>query len=496
MNRPVPPSVLTASASDQGAIAPQQQVTGSAVAVFGSTCLETLAAGGPDPQRFDWAEVWHPVQSIENLDPSRPTPFTLLDQDLVIWWEPTAQEWRVFEDQCPHRLARLSEGRISKAGQLECPYHGWSFSGSGQCEQIPQLAENTQALKSPRACVKSLPTAIRQGLLFVYPGKPKNAEKTAVPIIEPMEEDPENWVCINIVRDLPYDALTLLENVLDASHVPYTHHNTVGDRANAAPVALEILESGKQGFTGRWKEGPRRGTLGQQDTQFIAPNLMWHDLTSKQFGRTLTVVYAVPIRKGECRLFARFPFKFSSPWPGRAIRFTPQWYSHIGQNAILEDDQIFLHHQERYLEAAGGSHHLSKAFYLPTKADLFVTQLHQWLRDYQADPFPQQALPAAVRTKTELLDRYHSHTVHCASCRGALANLKRVRLGLVATSAIAWATAPILMAVGQVSTGPALASGLLALVCLGGWAALGQLERRFYEGRETPPRNLPEKRKK
>ncbi|MEQ9236500.1 MAG: hypothetical protein RIG66_20715 [Coleofasciculus sp. E2-BRE-01] len=33
---------------------------------------------------------------------------------------------------------------------------------------------------------------------------------------------------------------------------------------------------------------------------------MWHDLTSKQFGRTMTVVYATPIRKGECRLFARY----------------------------------------------------------------------------------------------------------------------------------------------------------------------------------------------
>jgi phenylpropionate dioxygenase-like ring-hydroxylating dioxygenase large terminal subunit len=26
------------------------------------------------------------------------------------------------------------------------------------------------------------------------------------------------------VRDVPYDYTTLLENVLDASHLPYTHH--------------------------------------------------------------------------------------------------------------------------------------------------------------------------------------------------------------------------------------------------------------------------------
>ncbi len=483
------------------AIASMRENSASAAASTPATPPETLLAGGPEPQRFDWAEVWYPIHAVEDLDRNAPTPFTLLDRDLVIWWEPTTQQWRVVEDKCPHRLARLSEGRISEAGYLECPYHGWSFSGSGQCEHIPQLPKNAeglngQALKSPRACIKSLPTAVRQGLLFVYPGKPENAPKTAVPIIEAMEETPEKWVCINIVRDLPYDALTLLENVLDASHVPYTHHRTVGNRANAAPVDLEMLELSKQGFIGRWQEGPRRGTLGQQDTRFTAPNLMWHDLTSKQFGRTLTVVYAVPIRKGECRLFARFPFKFSSPWPGRFIRLTPRWYSHIGQNAILEDDQIFLHHQERALEAAGGSNRLSKAFYLPTKADLFVSQLHQWLKDCQADPFPGQKLPVAARTKAELLDRYHSHTIHCASCRGALTNLKRIRLGLAITSAIAWATTPLCMAWGELLPMLSAASSLLALSCFGGWAALGQLERRFYEGRAVPPRNLPEKAKK
>jgi phenylpropionate dioxygenase-like ring-hydroxylating dioxygenase large terminal subunit len=454
---------------------------------------ETLPAGGLEPHFFDWAEAWHPVYFVSDLDIHKPTAFTLLDQDLVIWFEPLAQTWRVMEDKCPHRLARLSEGRISEAGHLECPYHGWSFSGSGQCEQIPQLSKADTAMRSPRACIKSLPTAVRQGLLFVYPGKPENAEKVTIPIIEPMEETPKDWVCINIVRDLPYDALTLLENVLDPSHVPYTHHRTVGNRVNAAPVDLELVESGKHGFTGLWQEGPRRGALGRQDTRFIAPNLMWHDLTSKQFGRTLTVVYAIPIRKGECRLIARFPFKFASPWPGRFIRLTPIWYSHINQNAILEDDQIFLHFQERYLETAGGSDRLSKAFYLPTKADLFVSTLHQWLKDYQANPFAGASLPSAL-PKAQLLDRYHSHVVNCASCQGALANLKRLRLGLVIGAAIAWTSLPLLGGLSiPVSSGLAIFLSLLTLGLLGGWAALGRLERRFYEGREIPPRNLPEK---
>lgn len=458
--------------------------------------VEELPAGGVDPERFDWQEVWYPVYYVEDLDKSQLTRFTLLEQDLVLWWDNNQQQWQAFVDQCPHRLAPLSEGRINEQGWLECPYHGWAFSGTGKCEYIPQQVEGAKAETSQRACVTSLPTVVRQGLLFVYPGRVENALQTKVPIIEPLEEEPEGWICLNTFRDIPYDALTLIENILDSSHIPYTHHRTVGNRANVSPVELEVVESGKWGFKGTWAQGPRKGTLGRQDTTFIAPGLVWHDLTSKQFGRTMTVVYATPIRKGECRLFARFPFKFSSKLPGLFIKLTPRWYSHLGQNGVLEDDQIFLHYQQRYLEALGGSANFTKAFYLPTKADLFVFQLHSWINQYDAEPFPGKTLPPSL-PKEVLLERYHSHTEKCASCRAALTNLQRLRIGIVVVTALVWGLLPLLVLIqGQVSIITVIISILSVLFggCI--WFGLGNLERQFYQGREIPPRNLPEKKRK
>lgn len=451
-----------------------------------------LAAGGADPSHFDWAEAWYPVAYVEDLDPARPTRFTLLEQDIVIWLDPNTKAWCVFEDKCPHRLAPLSEGRINAAGHLECPYHGWAFSSSGACEQIPQQAEATAANRSPRACVASMPTAVRQGLLFVYPGKAENAAQVTVPIIDPVEDEPDGWVILNTFRDLPYDALTLLENVLDASHIPYTHHKTVGNRENAAPMEMDVVESSKQGFRGLWPEGPRKGKLGTQHTTFVAPALMYHDLTSKQFGRTLTVVYATPIRKGECRLFARFPFKFSSPLPSFFIRLTPRWLSHIGNNGVLEDDQIFLHLQERALEQIEQKTY-AQACYLPTQADRYVLAFRQWVSEFGADPFPGQTLPAA-QSQAALLDRYHSHTQHCGSCRPALQRIQQIRRGLLIVSALVWSLIPLVLALGSSLT---LLSGIwLTAIPLGagaGWLWLGSFERKFYEGREIAPRNLPEK---
>jgi phenylpropionate dioxygenase-like ring-hydroxylating dioxygenase large terminal subunit len=455
--------------------------------------LNQLTPGGDEPTKFDPIEAWYPVYYVEDLDKSKPTAFTLLDRDLVIWWDAVGGEWRAFDDKCPHRLARLSEGRIAADGLLECPYHGWTFTGAGNCDRIPQQLPDAKAETSRRACATSLPTTVRQGLLFIYPGAIDRAVNTPVPILPMLEGVMDEWVILNTFRDLPYDAVTLLENVLDPSHLPYTHHGNVGKRSNASPVELEIVTSDKNGFTGTWAEGPRKGTLGRQDTTFIAPNLMWHDLTSKQLGRTMTVVYATPTRKGECRIFARFPFQFASKLPAFFIKATPQWYSHINNNAILEDDQIFLHHQERYLEKLGGGEKFSQAFYLPTKADVLVFAYRQWLNDYQADPFSGQTLAPSLSAEV-LLDRYHSHTEHCQSCRGAWQNIQVARTAIAIITLIAWGCTMIL---ALTSGGNALipTTGAVGVVGVGSivWWLLGGLLTKLERGERVPTRNQPKK---
>ena len=451
------------------------------------------SAGGLDPNRFEVAEAWYPVHYVADLDRERPTAFTLLGKDLVIWWEPQTNAWRAMVDQCPHRLARLSEGRINEDGQLECPYHGWSFTGEGQCDRIPQQPDGGQAEKSQRACVQSFPTAVAQDLLFVYPGEA--IDRPPVPLVAPVAAEPDGWVIINTFRDLPYDAFTLMENVLDASHLPYTHHSTVGNRANAAPVELEISTSGKHGFTGVWPEGPRKGKLGTQHTTFVAPNLMWHDLTSKQFGRTLTVVYATPTKPGFCRLFARFPFKFpkGNIFPSVIFKFNPQWYSHISQHTILEDDQIFLHHQERYLAQQGGAANFTKAFYLPTKADLFVFEFRQWINHYQVETFADESLPPA-QSKPQLLDRYHSHTISCRSCSAALKNLQKLQLALSLMAFGGWAGGSTI-AITSTMAWPLYLAIAITGVSLGGRWQAGQLIKKLQYGQDIPPRNRLAKRR-
>jgi phenylpropionate dioxygenase-like ring-hydroxylating dioxygenase large terminal subunit len=270
-----------------------------------------------------------------------------------------------------------------------------------------------------------LPTATGQGLLFVWSGTASAADSAALPLVPVLQEQgdgwADGWIVQDTFRDLPMDALTLLENVLDVSHVPFTHHRTVGKRENASPVEAVITREDSQGFEAFWQEGPRRGKLGSQDTHFRAPQLMWHDLTAKGFARILTVVYAVPISRGKCRLFARFPFQFKAAAPRLLVGLRPRWLQHIGNHKVLEDDQVFLHWQERVLENAGGSAAAEQAFVLPTSSDVYVKALHRWVNHQGGGPFAGRPLPPRQDVEA-LMDRYHSHTKHCRSCSGALAS--------------------------------------------------------------------------
>ena len=146
---------------------------------------------------------------VRDLDQSKPTRFTLLEhRDLV---GSISCALAGLPDVCPHRLVPLSEGRINERGELECPYHGWSFDGEGRCQHIPQAEEGTRS-DSLRSRCDSLPSATAQGLLFVWTGAPEAADPDALPLVPQLEDNPESWTVQDTFRDLPMDALTLLEN--------------------------------------------------------------------------------------------------------------------------------------------------------------------------------------------------------------------------------------------------------------------------------------------
>lgn len=474
------------------------------------------------PARYDWFGQWYPVFFVKDLDAAKPNKFTLMELPLVIWKAGDAAEgdesqgWRVFLDACPHRLVPLSEGRITSAGCLECPYHGWTFESQGKCTSIPQGGD----LKNPRTAATSFPCVVRQGMLFVMPtpadqlASPPNPDKIPV---QPEVEDPSWTPPIDMFRDLPYDYASLLENVLDSGHVPFTHHGTVSRRETSGLYDMKVTEFTPTGFRGEWPTGPRDGKWGPQSTEYVAPTYMRHTLATLPSFQNITSVYATPVAPGKCRLFVRNQLKFGSPLPGLVFKLLPDWMTHVSNHTVLEDDQIFLHKGEELAVARGmGERPMAQVYHMPGASDAFVVAFRNWIdREAGGGPFghmDKKWLQAAGERlpQKQLLERFHSHTENCKSCSKALAQVASARWwakALAAACVVGFAIAASWAAAGsgaataataaaavdalKATSAARVAAGLLAAA-----AALGLLARKlattqqsFLEGSYPPPRN-------
>ena len=166
------------------------------------------------------ADWWHPVADVAALD-AAPFAVTLLGEDIVVWRDGTGTV-RAFANRCPHRGTRLSLGKVC-AGRLECAYHGWQFSGAGDCERIPALPHFTPP-PSHRATGHA--ATLAYGLVWVRLG----AAGTGAP--PPFEAEADNRLRKVLVG--PYDVATsaprIVENFLDLAHFGFVHEGGLGDR--------------------------------------------------------------------------------------------------------------------------------------------------------------------------------------------------------------------------------------------------------------------------
>ena len=182
----------------------------------------------------------------------------------------------------------------------------------------------------------------------------------------------------------------------------------------------------------------------------------------------------------------RLPFRFKSAIPRLVFKYTPRWFGHLNQNAILEDDQIFLHLQERTLADTPGNY--AQACYLPTKSDRFVLAYRQWVEKF-GEPFPNREFAPAEPSQAALLDRYQSHTQHCASCQGALRRIQQLRKGSAIAAVLLCSALPIGITLSWASWIIITLAALLPLGAIAAWQ-LGKLERKFYDGEYPPTRNV------
>ncbi|QIR37156.1 Rieske 2Fe-2S domain-containing protein [Tolypothrix sp. PCC 7910] len=430
---------------------------------------------------FNFFQHWYPLSPVEDLDPQRPTAVKLLGLHLVIWKPKSSETFQVFLDQCPHRLAPLSEGRIDEqTGNLMCSYHGWQFDRQGICTHVPQ-AENLELVikNQKKLCATALPVRQQQDLLWVWPDTKSNEQAANTPLpLSPKVDVSKGFVWTSYVRDLEYDWQTLIENVADPSHVPFSHHGVQGDRKKARPIAFKIVQS-----TPNLIEVTTEGRL-QRTITFEPPCRLEYTFSfgddSKRFG---FVSYCIPVSPGKSRIVIQFARNF-----GKTLyRLIPRWWDHISdRNLVIDGDMVLLKQQEYFLQQRQFTESWKTAYQLPTSADRLIIEFRNWFDRYCHGQLPWSQLEINVpaqrnlaNNRQQILDRYTQHTQHCRSCREALVVVQRLQAALLIYFALTICAVALLPDKLQFQLGLPLI--LMALLGLGAYAWLKfWLRPRFY----------------
>lgn len=115
---------------------------------------------GPPPNPIP--DGWFRIAFCEDLKPGLVEPLRYFGRDLVLFVGESGTPV-VLDAYCPHLGAHLAHGGRVEGETIRCPFHAWRFAADGRCVEIPYAKRIP-----PRAAVRTWPTCIRNGMVFVW----------------------------------------------------------------------------------------------------------------------------------------------------------------------------------------------------------------------------------------------------------------------------------------------------------------------------------------
>ena len=147
------------------------------------------------------------------------------------------------EDRCCHRQAPLSMGKLV-GNVVHCPYHGLQFDSSGKCVKVP-----SQDMVPASARVRSYPIVEKNHWIWIWTGDPAKADPALIEDFHWLD-DP-GWRYGGSYLRVEGNYLLVVENLLDTTHLPFLHPNTLGTDAFARSE-FDVKREGDRITVTRW----------------------------------------------------------------------------------------------------------------------------------------------------------------------------------------------------------------------------------------------------
>ena len=167
----------------------------------------------PFPHPFGWFMVAY----ADDLAPGEVTAIRYWGTDLVLWRD-EAGAHHLQDAYCPHLGAHLGVGGKVQGATLECPFHGWTYDGTGACTNIPYSQRENRKAK-----LHTYPVVERnQHGLRVAPPRRRSSPSGTCPR-SPRSATRRGARCTArryVINTVPQE---MAENGVDPAHFRYVH---------------------------------------------------------------------------------------------------------------------------------------------------------------------------------------------------------------------------------------------------------------------------------
>ncbi len=309
----------------------------------------------------------------------RPLKVQMLGHHFALWRD---QQGRVqcISDTCSHRGGALGDGRV-RGDCVECPYHGWTFNGAGDCVRLPSLGPDASIPERTR--VDAYPVEEKYGLVHVFLGDLPEEQRPA--ILDIPEYGDAAWRFITLTLEWKIDYKRALENTIDPGHNEFTHptHGFLGMKEDYHVEDIQLHDQPwGTGFINRM----HAPTLAQRDMNEAAGRTgdKWIEGGAGTHGPHCTWTYIHPSDRAHMHGFA-----FHTPIHEKLDRI----YVLFGRNFLadpkydqtFENRAVFIAEQDRYvLEPVHPKltpHHNRNEFLVP--ADKCVGRYRDYCREWE-----------------------------------------------------------------------------------------------------------------
>ena len=285
-------------------------------------------------------DYWYVVAESRELTGSRVLARSVLDERLACFRGANGTP-AVLRDRCLHRNAPLSKG-VVRGGLLSCPYHGWTYDGTGRVVAIPSLDEKDL----PAHC--SPPYPVREQHGYVYVRVNRQAPEAIAPFAMPHHGEP-GWSSLRLQNRCANTVANCVENFIDIPHTAFVHQRlfsaTRGERLAATVRRIDgnvhVEYRNERGNLGsyRWFLNPGQREIRHTDS-FHAPNVtsVVYEIGAKTF---VITSQAVPVAERETLVYTDLTYRFGI-WNALAAPFVRRH----GQRIIGQDIEILARQGE------------------------------------------------------------------------------------------------------------------------------------------------------